>query len=649
MNMRRAGLVAVSFLLLSACGDTSGVSIRTSVLAGQTMDGQPIPCTAQEDGVRVCVGDMGGAGGADLRFETFDGVPLAVWVTLPPAPASGADGGYPLVVQSHGWGAPPSGPNDTQYGSPTAVQWAKDGYAVLQFAARGWGNSCGSADSRSVNPSACANGYIRLDDYRYEIRDVQHAVGLLVDEGIADPKRIGATGESYGAGVSLDLATLNDRVMNTDGSLSPWTSPNGKPLHIAAAAPFAGFSDLTYALRPNGRTFDSQVTSPADDLSPPGVSKESIVNGLYFVGLLYGYYAPPGSDPQADPTTWFANINAGEPYDTPADQSTVQLITQFRSPYYLLAGAYGAEQKAPSPLLMANGFTDDIFPVDEVLRYYNLTESLYPGHPIALFFFDGGHQRGQNKPVDAQAVELPARIHAFFDHYVKGTGPQPPLDATALTQTCPDSAPSGGPYTAATWAALHSGEVSYTFAPSQTIRSDGGNPAVSKAFDPVAGGLACTTASAADEGPGVATYPLPTPTGPGYTLLGAPTVTADLNVTGEFAYIAARLVDVDPGTNTKTLVARGVYRIDANALNGRQTFQLHANGWHFAPGHIAQLELLGQDPPYLRPSNGQFSIEVSNLQLRLPVHEAPGASGTPPEVTQPSGGSVEATNPPGEP
>jgi hypothetical protein len=34
-------------------------------------------------------------------------------------------------------------------------------------------------------------------------------------------------------------------------------------------------------------------------------------------------------------------------------------------------------------------------------------------------------------------------------------------------------------------------------------------------------------------------------------------VTADLNVTGEFAYIAARLVDVDPGTNTKTLVARG--------------------------------------------------------------------------------------------
>jgi hypothetical protein len=111
----------------------------------------------------------------------------------------------------------------------------------------------------------------------------------------------------------------------------------------------------------------------------------------------------------------------------------------------------------------------------------------------------------------------------------------------------------------------------------------------------------------------------------GYTLLGSPTVTADLKVTGEFAYIAGRLVDVDPATNTKTLVARGAYRIDPKAPNGRQTFQLSANGWHFAPGHIPELELLGRDAPFLRPSNGVFSIAVSNLELRLPVHEVSGA------------------------
>jgi hypothetical protein len=617
---------------LAAVTGTSA-ALSAGVFAGHTMDGQPIPCVAQSDGVRVCTGDENGPGAADLRFKSFDGTPLQVYVTLPPAPASGPGGNYPLVVQSHGWGAPPTGPTDTQYAGPTAVQWAKDGYAVVQFAARGWGESCGTVESRLVNVAACANGYVHLDDYRYEARDVQYAVGLLVDEGVVDPDRIGVTGESYGAGVSLELATLKDRVMNPDGTLSPWKSPDGTPLHIAAAAPQFGWSDLVYALAPNGRTFDSGVTSPTADLSPVGVEKMSILSGLYTVGTEGAYYAPPGVDPQADVTTWFAQTSAGEPYSTPMDQSEVRQFAQFRSPYYLLDGAYGTGREAPAPLFFTNGFTDDVFPVDEALRYINLEHSLYPSDPVSLFAYDGGHQRGDNKPADG--AQMVARLQAFFDHYVKGTGPQPTMGVTALTQTCPTSVPSGGPYWAPTWAGLHPGEVDYTSKPAQTILSNAGNPAVSKAFDPVAGGLACTTAPAGNEGTGVATYQLPTPTGEGYTLLGAPTVIADLNVTGEFAYVAARLLDVDPATDTETLVARGVYRIDPNAPDGLQVFQLHPGAWHFAPGHIPELELLGQDAPYLRPSNTPFSISVSNLQLRLPVHEVPGAPGTPAVVNEP--------------
>ncbi len=642
--------IAVAFAL-TACGNsgtprtnpppviaapgTSASSISGVFAGGRTMNGQEVPCVAQEDGVRLCVGNINGPGGADRRFKSFDGAPLQFYVTLPPAPASGTDADYPLVVQNHGWGAPPTGPDDRQYGGPSARQWAQDGYVVLQFAARGWGNSCGSAESRSVNPAACANGYIRLDDYRYEARDVQYAVGLLVDAGIADPKRIGVHGESYGAGISLALATLKNRVMNADGSMSPWTSSEGTPLRIAAAAPFAGWSDLLYSLAPNGRTLDTELTSVTADLSPVGVQKQSIVSGLFTVGSSSGYYAPAGTNPEADMNTWTATASAGEPYDTPPAQSLIDQFARFRSPYYLLAGAYGYEQVEPAPLFMANGFTDDVFPADEVLRYYNLVRSLYPSAPISLFFFDGGHQRGNNKPLDAEIVRLPSRIKEFFDHYVKGTGTQPVLGVTAIAQTCPSTVLSGGPYTADTWAALHPGEVEYLSQPAKTILSSGGDPAVARAFDPVAGGLACTTAAAAEEGPSIASYSLPTPTGSGYTLLGAPKVTADLNVTGEFAYIAARLVDVDPATNTKTLVARGIYRIDPNAPNGRQTFQLYANGWHFAAGHIPRLELLGRDTPYTRTSNGIFSIAVSNLRLRLPVHEVPGAPGTPQEVKQP--------------
>lgn len=634
VGMRRSGVIAVAVVVAvmalpavalgaspgAPAGHTEPADVA-DLLAGHTMNGQPIPCAAQPDGVRVCHGDESGVGGADLRLKSFDGTPLDVYVTLPSTPSSGTDGDYPLVVQSHGWGAPTSGPDDTQYAGPTADQWAQDGYAVIQFDARGWGDSCGSPTSRLVNTAACANGYIRLDDYRYEARDVQNAVGLLVDQGLADPTRIGVTGESYGAGVSLELATLKDRVMNVNGSLSRWKSPDGTPLHVAAAAPFATFSDLVYSLAPNGRTFASQVTPATADLSPAGVMKNSIDVGLFDVGALEGFYAPPGFDPQADVTTWFTNLNAGEPYNTPADQSMIRQIAQFHSPYYLLAGSYGMHQEAPAALFLANGFTDDVFPVDEVLRYYNLEHSRYPSDPISLLLADIGHQRAQNKPVEVHLLNR--RIQEFFDHYVKRTGPPPTMGVTAFTQTCPSSAPSGGPYHAATWDTLHAGEVDYSSKPAQTILSSGGNPSIATTFDPILGGLACTTAPAANEGTGIATYPLPAATGSGYTLLGSPTVTANLHVTGTFPYIVARLLDVDPATNTETLVARGTYRIDRSTRNGRLTFQLHPGAWHFAAGHIPELELLGQDSPYVRPSNGVFSISVSHLRLALPVRETP--------------------------
>jgi dienelactone hydrolase len=613
--MKRRAWIAICATVFAALSAhvASGATL-TQVLAGQTISGNPIPCVAQPDGVRVCHGSDNGGGPSDLRLKSFDGVPLEIYVILPPAPSSGSDGNYPLIVQSHGWGGSAGGPNDTQYYSPTADSWARSGYAVVQLTARGFGDSCGKATPpTALGP--CPNGYIRLDDERYEARDVQYAAGLLVDEGAVNPAAIGATGESYGGGVSLELATLENRVMNADGSLSPWTSPAGKPLHIAAAAPVIPWSDLVYSLLPNGRTRDNQITSPTADLTPIGVEKQSFVSGLFSLGAASGYYS--STDPQADLPAWYAAINAGEPYDSnPFDVSIAQQIAQFHSPYYLLDGAYGTAKIQPSPLLIANGFTDDLFPVDEGVRYYNLERAMYPGAQVALLDGDFGHQRAQNKPGDRAL--LSSAIGSFFDHYLKHAGTQP-TGATATIETCPSSTPSGGPYSAPSWAALHPGKVQFGSPAPQTISSTAGDPTISAAIDPVAGQGACATVPATDQGAGVATYRLPAATGQGYTLLGAPTITARLAVTGQFPYIAARLWDVDPATNTETLVARGVYRV---AAGGLQSFQLHPGAWHFATGQIPKLELLGQDAPYLRPSNGIFQIQVSDLHLTLPTHES---------------------------
>ena len=618
--MRRCLLVLVAAFVAAVVASPAQAAPITSVFAGQTMSGNPIPCTAQADGVRVCHGTDNGGGAADLRLKAFDGSPLEVWVILPPAPRSGSDGHYPLVVQSHGWGVPPAGPDDTQFYGPTADTWAKRGYAVLQLAARGWGDSCGTPASRAAAPAACLNGYIRLDDERYEVRDIQYESGLLVDDGVVDPNRIGATGESYGGGVSLELATLKNRIMNADGTLSPWRTPKGTALHLAAAAPVIPWSDLAYSLMPNGRTLDYRITGPTDDLSPIGVEKQSFVSGLFALGAASGYYS--ATDQQADLPAWYALLNAGEPYDTnPEAQSIITQIARYHSAYYLLDGAYGTAKEPPAPLLIANGFTDDLFPVDEAVRYYNLERALYPSDPIALVDGDFGHQRAQNKPADKALVA--SRIQQMFDYYVKNASSSPQLGATATIETCPSTARSGGPFRAATWAGLHPGEVDFSSPVSQTILSTAGNPTISRAIDPIAGDGACASVAATDQGPGVATYRLPAATGHGYTLLGSPTVVATLSVTGQFPEIASRLWDVDPATNSETLVARGIYRV---ASGGRQVFQLHPGAWHFAAGHIAKLELLGQDAPYARASNGQFAIAVSGLQLRLPVHDAPGSS-----------------------
>jgi hypothetical protein len=66
-------------------------------------------------------------------------------------------------------------------------------------------------------------------------------------------------------------------------------------------------------------------------------------------------------------------------------------------------------------------------------------------------------------------------------------------------------------------------------------------------------------------------------------------------------------------------------------------FQLHPQAYRFASGEVPKLELLPSDNPYARQSNAQAPITVSNLELRLPVHEGPGSLGG---VVQPPASKV---------
>ncbi|MCW3026324.1 MAG: alpha/beta fold hydrolase, partial [Solirubrobacterales bacterium] len=189
-------------------------------------------CTVQ-NGVRFCP-----TSSLEQRVPSFDGVPLDVDVTLPET----GTGPFPTIVMLHGWGGSKT---DFESSSPAGdgnetfdynnIYYAQHGYAVVNYSARGWGNSCGTPSSREA--PGCEKGWIRLADQRYEVRDTQYLLGLLADQRIAKRGALASTGISYGGGQSIELAYLKNRIRLPNGEFAPWTSPKGTSLAITATFP----------------------------------------------------------------------------------------------------------------------------------------------------------------------------------------------------------------------------------------------------------------------------------------------------------------------------------------------------------------------------------------------------------------------------
>jgi fermentation-respiration switch protein FrsA (DUF1100 family) len=575
--------------------------ISTLALAGAATAAEPAPlghaCKAQ-NGVRFCP-----TASLSQRVPTFDKVPLDADVTLP---ATGK-GPFPTIVMMHGWGgnktafessSPEGNGNETfDYNN---VYYAQHGYAVVNYSARGWGNSCGTKESREGSPG-CEKGWIRLADQRYEARDTQYLLGLLVDEKISKPAA-GVTGISYGGGQSIELAYLKNRIRMPGGEFAPWLSPKGRRLEIKAAYPRWPWSDLVDSLDPNGRFLDTQVSPPNQSFEPFGVEIQSYVTGLLALGQASGFIAKPGEDPEADLTTWYTETNKGEPVTAKDEEIAKQIYTYHQG--YGLSGV-------PAAMLLQSGWTDDLFPPAQSLRIYNAVRAM-KGY-AALMFGDLGHSRGSNKVNTDQAFNEEAA--SFFASKLQHAGAAPANGSvTAYTQTCPKAAPGGGPFTAKNWAKLHPHALTFGSAAAQTLTSAGGNPSIASAFDPIAGTTdACTTVKAETE-PNTANY---TTVSSGFTLLGLPTVSATIKTTGPFGELVARLWDVLP-SGEQRLISRSVYRLGENQT-GPITFQLHGNGYEFAKGDTVKLQLLGRDAPYYRASNGVFSVEASNVKVSLPT------------------------------
>ncbi len=347
----------------------------------------------------------------------YDGMPFSVDVTVP----CGSAAPLPTVVMAHGFGDDKTvwqetGKSDrvvSQERPETNSRWnniwfASRGYAVVNYTARGFRDSCGP-DTAGATPSTPApqcldfDYWIHLDDKRWEVRDAQWLAGGLVQSGQADRRRLAITGGSYGGGPALSGALLADRVMcggaavpadlGTDpcagrqnGELAPWTTPDGRTsLTWAAAVPMYTFADLIQVLAPNGRGSDGwrQAPSDGDHTAPFGVPIAGTIAGLYGAGARSGFYSPPGVDADSDITTNSARLLAGNPFaqSDPLVSRGIEVYRGFKSP--LTTAPQGRV-----PVYLVQGFTDPLFPAMEALQVLNMLKATDKAYPVKLFLGD---------------------------------------------------------------------------------------------------------------------------------------------------------------------------------------------------------------------------------------------------------------------
>ena len=238
-----------------------------------TKTASPVECAVQASGQRFC-GAAHGAGRQPRRQRRSTSRSRSR-----PRPPSGPDGPYPVIGIYHGWGGSKLSPHRRRRAARAhpRLRRVHDDRPRLGPVVRP------AAVARRLD--GCASGYIRLMHNAYEVRDAQYLLGQLADDGVIDPQKIGATGGSYGGGMSIALGALRNRVQLPNGTLAPWTSPLGKPMTIAATVPQFTWSDLATALNPNGSSLDYVVDAPyLGGGHRFGIQKQNWNNSLFLAG-----------------------------------------------------------------------------------------------------------------------------------------------------------------------------------------------------------------------------------------------------------------------------------------------------------------------------------------------------------------------------
>jgi dienelactone hydrolase len=582
-------------------------------------------------GPRICSGTV----------PSFDDATLSVDLTQP---MHGTGSSHPLIVMLHGFGN-----NKHEWESTTdegdgadKYHWnnrwfAKHGYYVLNYTARGFSDAPADEDSNqpptppapngSVDPAH--RGFIHLKSRDWEIRDTQWLAALVAATyPDVDESRVAVTGGSYG-GIESWL----------QASQATWTFPHEQDptlpvLDLQVAVPKYPSTDLAYSLAPNGHgggpglddLYESSQADPASDDgdgNPLGAPKESYIDGLYLLGSTKGMFEPGTSNDPPFPCTygvcegnhsipaWQVRTHTGDP--TPDDDPLIREIrrglTEFRAAYYQDEGWDEQEESRKVAVFSIQGWTDDLFPAVESFRMFKYLKRRDPRWPVEVAVADVGHSRAQNKPetwhrLNDQAFQwLQSNIDRSHEQQTTVSSEATVCGEHGPPQHLVGRSPED----------LANGSLTLDYPFGATNGNAGATDPNGPATDAIFGeiiqpGETCRQSAGESTG--------------GYTEYSAPLTSTQTYVGLGFvkipyiwqgsvsAMLAARLFDVAPD-GTELLMTRGVYRfendpaegVSDDPLAGEIRLPLYGNHWRLEPGHRIRLDLTQADVPTYKPSN----------------------------------------------
>jgi hypothetical protein len=549
--------------------------------------------------------------------------------------------------------------------TPESEKWhysnlwfARRGYAVLNYTARGFVTTTLTGDKGST-------GETQIDSRRFEINDFQSLAGQLADGLPAamriDPQRVLTIGGSYGGGFGW-MALTDPR----------WRSPAGKAMKLAAVVTKYGWTDLAYSLVPTGKHMPGRLPrfDGGDSTDPLGMVKRSFTAALFESGAI-GTPKDDGLRHATFPpeiTQTLACLNANDPSQMPPPcsatiRSVVRSFIDDRSAYYQngFFAKLASDPSLATPVYVGGTFSDQLFTSIETLRMVERLRGAQRGYPVQQYFGDYLHA-AQAKPTEwadlcgadrhictetdgaradtnapprnRTAVGVNSRVNAFVDHYVRPasneSAPTPPFDVTASLYVCKTNASETQPlelpgprFTAPSFGALAPHALTASFGGSQTTTSTVGGDDHAAQADPVvnaASNKASCPNTTSPPSPGVAAYQTSalrsarTMIGLGRVTYRYSAQTADPSA----LQLNTRLYDVAPDGRA-TLVDRGVRRL--GAASGTVTYALQGQGWRFERGHAIRLEVTQDDDPYVRRSTTPASLTITSARMRLPIRE----------------------------